>query len=57
MIVDCAVYRDGRRSNGKPSVREAVSAGREPEAFVWIGLYEPTEDELDSIRREFRLLE
>jgi magnesium transporter len=57
MIVDCAVYRDGRRSDGTPSVRDAVNACREPEAFVWIGLYEPTEDEFDSIRREFQLHE
>jgi hypothetical protein len=34
-----------------------VNACREAEALVWIGLYEPTEDEFDSIRREFRLLE
>jgi magnesium transporter len=57
MILDCAVYREGRRSDGKPSVREAVNACREPEAFVWIGLHEPTEDEFESIRREFQLHE
>jgi magnesium transporter len=57
MIVDCAVYREGRRSDGSPSVREAVNACRAPEAFVWIGLYEPTEEEFDSIRREFQLHE
>jgi magnesium transporter len=57
MIVDCAVYREGRRSDGDPSVREAVSACREDAAFTWIGLYEPTEDEFDSIRREFELHE
>jgi len=57
MIVDCAVYREGRRSDGNVAVHEAVSACREPEAFVWIGLYEPTEDEFDSIRREFQLHE
>ena len=34
-----------------------MSACREPGAFVWIGLYEPTEDEFDSIRREFELHE
>ena len=57
MIVDCAVYREGRRSDGDVSVHEAVSACREPEAFVWIGLYEPSEHEFDSIRREFDLHE
>ena len=55
MIVDCAVYREGRRDDEDLSLHEAVSACRAPEAFVWIGLYEPSEDEFDSIRREFDL--
>ncbi len=57
MIVDCAVYEHGRRLDGEPHVHEAMEACRRPEAFTWIGLYEPTEDEFDSIRREFELHE
>jgi len=57
MIVDCAVYEDGRRRDGAPPVHEAMEACREPGAFTWIGLYEPTVDEFDSIRREFNLHE
>ena len=57
MIVDCAVYEEGRRRDGQLPVKEAFEAGREPDAFVWIGLYEPTEDEFDSVRREFHLHE
>jgi magnesium transporter len=57
MIVDCAVYEDGRRRDGPLPVHEAMEACREPGAFTWIGLYEPTEDEFDSIRREFDLHE
>jgi magnesium transporter len=57
MILDCAVYREGRRDDEDLSLHEAVNAGREPDAFVWIGLYEPTEDEFDAIRREFDLHE
>jgi magnesium transporter len=57
MIVDCAVYEDGRRRDGDVQVEEAVAACRAPGAFSWIGLYEPTEDEFDSIRREFDLHE
>jgi magnesium transporter len=34
-----------------------MEACREPGAFTWIGLYEPTEEEFDSIRREFQLHE
>src|ERR671914_1012484 len=57
MIVDCAVYEGGRRRDGALPVHEAREAGREPGAFTWIGLYEPTEEEFDSIRREFALHE
>jgi magnesium transporter len=57
MIVDCAVYEDGRRRDGAVPVHEAMEACREPGAFTWIGLYEPTEEEFDSIRREFDLHE
>jgi magnesium transporter len=57
MIVDCAVYQDGRRRDGAIPVHEAMEACRKPGAFTWIGLYEPTEDEFDSIRREFGLHE
>jgi magnesium transporter len=57
MIVDCAVYEHGRRQDGAPPVREAMEACRKPGAFTWIGLYEPTADEFDSIRREFNLHE
>jgi len=57
MIVDCAVYENGRRRDGPVTVKHATEACRDPDAFVWIGLYEPTEDEFDSIRREFELHE
>jgi len=55
VIVDSAVYEDGRRRNGNVDVHEAMEACREHDCFTWIGLYEPTEDEFDSIRREFAL--
>jgi len=55
VIVDCAVYEDGRRRDGAMPVHQAMEACREPGAFTWIGLYEPTEEEFDSIRREFQL--
>ena len=55
MIVDCAVYEEGRRREGDVAVEQAVAACREPGAFSWIGLYEPTEAEFESIRTEFGL--
>ena len=57
MIVDCAVYQQGRRRDGELPVSRAVEACRPPDSFVWIGLHEPTEDEFDSVRREFDLHE
>src|SRR5918992_4929213 len=55
MIVDCAVYEGGRRRDGSVPVHQAMEACRQAGAFPWIGLYEPTEEEFDSIRREFDL--
>jgi magnesium transporter len=57
VIVDCAIYEHGRRRDGAMPVHEAMEACRKPGAFTWIGLYEPTEEEFDSIRREFDLHE
>ena len=57
MIIDCAVYEDGRRRDGALPLEEASEAGRQENAFVWIGLHEPTEEEFESIRREFDLHE
>jgi magnesium transporter len=55
VIVDSAVYEQGRRRNGDMPVHEAMEACREPDCFTWIGLFEPTEEEFESIRTEFDL--
>jgi magnesium transporter len=55
-IVDLAVYRDGKRE-GDVSLDHAFEACRVPDTLVWIGLHEPTEEEFDSVRREFGLHE
>jgi magnesium transporter len=57
MIVDCAVYEDGRRLEGSLPLEDAFAASRHEDSFVWIGLYEPTEEEFDAVRREFELHE
>jgi magnesium transporter len=57
MIVDCAVYEEGQRRDGAMKLHDAYEACREEGAWTWIGLYEPTEEEFDSIRREFALHE
>ncbi len=56
MIVDCAVYEQGQRREGELALEDAYEA-LGPDAFVWIGLYEPSEREFDSVRREFDLHE
>ena len=57
MIVDCAVYENGLRRAGVLPLEDAFDASRRHGAFVWIGLHEPSEDEFDSVRREFDLHE
>ncbi|HEX4759462.1 MAG TPA: magnesium/cobalt transporter CorA [Thermoleophilaceae bacterium] len=57
MIVDCAVYEQGKRKAGDLTPEEAKQALGDERGFVWIGLYEPSEEEFDAIQREFRLHE
>ena len=57
-IVDCAVYEGGHRRDGHVPLDKAYDACRaDDSAWVWIGLFEPTMDEFDSVRREFELHE
>jgi magnesium transporter len=55
VIVDCAIYEEGKRRDGTVELAHAYDERHEPGTFVWIGLYEPTEEEFDSLRREFDL--
>jgi magnesium transporter len=58
VIVDCAVYEGGRRRAGGVELHDAYDAVRHRnDAWVWIGLHEPGEDEFDSVAREFELHE
>ena len=57
MIVDCAVYEEGLRREGELALEETYEACRRDGAFGWIGLLEPTEEEFESVRREFQLHE
>jgi magnesium transporter len=54
-IVDWAFYRDGIRQPDVTSYTEAVRLARKGGGFVWIGLFEPTEDQLSDIAAEFDL--
>jgi magnesium transporter len=57
MLVDCAVYEEGKRRAGELALEEAYEACRRDGSFAWIGLFEPSGDELESVRREFDLHE
>ena len=56
MIIDAALYEDGRRVAGELDLPEMVERGRNnPDAFVWIGLFEPGDAEFEDISRVFAL--
>ena len=56
MIVDAALYLDGCRTEDDADLATMVDRGRDdPDAFVWIGLFEPTDDEFDEISTVFDL--
>ncbi|MET9662569.1 magnesium/cobalt transporter CorA [Streptomyces sp. NPDC006510] len=56
MIVDCAIYRDGRRTDSPADFSDALAEARATgDAFLWIGLHEPTEKEFELVSSEFGL--
>ncbi|MEV8535084.1 magnesium/cobalt transporter CorA [Streptomyces sp. NPDC051211] len=56
VIVDCAIYRDGRRTRGPEDFSDALDEARATgDAFLWVGMYEPTEKEFDHVSQEFGL--
>jgi magnesium transporter len=57
MIVDCAAYEHGHRRDGNLDLAEAGAAAQGADAFVWLGVVEPTAEEFDAIAREFDLHE
>lgn len=55
MIVDCAIYRDGRRAEGPEDLSDALDEARASGGFVWIGLHAPSEQEFELVTQEFGL--
>ena len=55
MIVDCALYRDGRRAEGGTHWRELRARADRDGDFVWIGLHEPTHEEISDVAEVFAL--
>src|SRR6476659_5592020 len=57
MIIDCAHYRDGCRQGVGPVEVEEAAARHVDGGFVWLGMFEPTADELARVRDCFGLHE
>ena len=57
MIVDRAVYRDGRRTAEPDDFGELHAACKAGDAVAWLGLYEPDAEEFSAMAREFDLHE
>src|SRR6516162_7261785 len=57
MIIDCAHYQDGRRRDEGAMPLEEAAARRGQGGFVWLGLFEPSDEELAQVRDTFGLHE
>jgi len=57
VIVDSALYVDGRRVEGRLALEHVPAACQQPDAFIWLGLFEPTTEEFDAVREAFNLHE
>lgn len=58
-VVDCGIYRDGKRLDGRFGVAEALARVRENDSdaggFVWLGLHEPDIDQMSEVAAVFGL--
>jgi magnesium transporter len=57
MIANCAVYEQGRRRSGELPLQQAGQAAQAEDAFVWLGVVEPGEEEFAEIAKQFDLHE
>ncbi|MDD9371187.1 MAG: magnesium and cobalt transport protein CorA [Acidimicrobiales bacterium] len=56
MIVDCALYTQGKRHASPLHLDDALESCRSSDdTFVWIGLHEPTHAEFEAVASEFEL--
>jgi magnesium transporter len=53
-VIDCAVYVDGERQ-APVAYDEALQAAVDKDGFVWLGLYEPTQEELEGVAAVYGL--
>ena len=55
VIVDRAIYRDGRRTETPADLVGLGAASRDGTSIAWIGLHRPTAEEFEAVAREFEL--
>ena len=54
MIVDCAHYKGGARQHeARMSVAEAAACAAEGDGFVWLGIHDPTDEEMSDVEAHF----
>jgi magnesium transporter len=57
VIVDRAIYCEGKRTDAPDTLAELSAACRNGAGIAWIGVYRPTEEEFATLAREFDLHE
>ena len=58
MILDCAHYTNGVRQHAAPmSIAEAATCASSGDGFVWLGIHDPTNEEILEIAASFPLHE
>ena len=55
VIGDCAVYEEGLRRPGQVPLDRAGEVAKATSGFLWIGLRQPSEDDIADVAREFDL--
>jgi magnesium transporter len=55
VIVDCALYRDGERAAGGTHWQELRAKADVDGDFVWIGMHDPSEEEMREVAEVFEL--
>ncbi len=55
MIIDRAIYVEGRRKEAPDDLEDTYEACRRVGGMAWIGLFEPSEEEFSTVAEEFEL--
>jgi len=56
MLLNCVAYQNGRKLAEIP-VTDISDYVQRPDCFVWVALFEPSQEELDQMAEEFGLHE